>query len=100
MTVLVGGRPVVMLGMIVVDVLVDVQRRGQRRPHRQTTREHGCDQTAHGQSLLRGGARPAWRRGGRELFYIAAGGSMMAVPVTSEMRPEHGAVPAGLSSHC
>jgi hypothetical protein len=39
----------------------------------------------------RGGSQPTWRRDGREMFYLAADGAMMAVPVTSESRFEYGA---------
>jgi Tol biopolymer transport system component len=39
----------------------------------------------------RGGSQPMWRRDGRELFYIAADGTMMAVPITGDSRFEHGA---------
>ena len=39
----------------------------------------------------RGGSQPAWRRDGREMFYVAADGALMAVPVTSDARFEHGA---------
>ena len=48
---------------------------------------------ASGKTLVstRGGSQPTWRRDGRELFYVAADGAMMAVPVTSESRFEHGA---------
>ena len=47
---------------------------------------------ASGKTLVstRGGSQPTWRRDGRELFYVAADGAMMAVPVTSESRFEHG----------
>jgi eukaryotic-like serine/threonine-protein kinase len=47
---------------------------------------------ATGKTLVstRGGSQPTWRRDGREIFYIAADGAMMAVPVTSESRFEHG----------
>ena len=47
---------------------------------------------ANGKTLVstRGGSQPTWRRDGRELFYVAADGAMMAVPVTSESRFEHG----------
>jgi Tol biopolymer transport system component/predicted Ser/Thr protein kinase len=38
-----------------------------------------------------GGSQPTWRRDGHELFYVAADGAMMAVPVRSESRFEHGA---------
>ena len=43
---------------------------------------------ADGKTLVstRGGSQPTWRRDGRELFYVAADGAMMAVPVTSELR--------------
>ena len=37
----------------------------------------------------RGGSQPTWRRDGREIFYIAGDGTMMAVPVTSGPRFEH-----------
>jgi hypothetical protein len=30
-----------------------------------------------------GGQEPKWRRDGKELFYLSAGGKMMAVPVTA-----------------
>lgn len=48
---------------------------------------------AKGKTLVstRGGSQPTWRRDGRELFYVAADGTLMAVPVTSESRFEHGA---------
>jgi len=39
----------------------------------------------------RGGSQPAWRQDGRELFYVAADGTMMAVAVSSASRFEHGA---------
>ena len=52
MTVIVHGRPVVVLGMIVVGVDVDVQRRAHRRRYEQAAREHGYDESAHGNSLL------------------------------------------------
>jgi hypothetical protein len=39
---------------------------------------------------MRGGSQSTWRRDGREIFYVAANGAMMAVPVTSESRFEHG----------
>ena len=47
---------------------------------------------AGGKTLVstRGGSQPTWRRDGREMFYVAADGAMMAVPVTSESRFEHG----------
>jgi eukaryotic-like serine/threonine-protein kinase len=47
---------------------------------------------AGGKTLVstRGGSQPTWRRDGREIFYLAADGAMMAVPVTSESRFEHG----------
>lgn len=47
---------------------------------------------ASGKTLVstRGGSQPTWRRDGREIFYVAADGAMMAVPVTSESRFEHG----------
>ncbi len=47
---------------------------------------------ASGRTLVstRGGSQPTWRRDGREIFYIASDGAMMAVPVTSESRFEHG----------
>jgi len=38
-----------------------------------------------------GGSQPAWRQDGRELFYVAADGTMMAVAVSSGSRFEHGA---------
>jgi Tol biopolymer transport system component len=38
-----------------------------------------------------GGSQPMWRRDGRELFYLAADGTMMAIPVTSDSRFQHGA---------
>jgi serine/threonine protein kinase/Tol biopolymer transport system component len=38
-----------------------------------------------------GGSQPMWRRDGRELFYLAADGTMTAIPVTSESRFQHGA---------
>ena len=36
-----------------------------------------------------GGTQPAWRRDGRELFYVDARGRLVAVPMTSgdELRP-------------
>ena len=37
-----------------------------------------------------GGSQPAWRQDGRELFYVAADGTMMAVAVSSGARFEHG----------
>ena len=48
---------------------------------------------ANGKTLVstRGGSQPTWRRDGRELFYVAADGTMVAVPVTSESRFERGA---------
>ena len=52
-TVVVRSRPVVMLRMIVVDVFVYVERRGHGRRYDQATREHGCDESAHEDSLLR-----------------------------------------------
>lgn len=47
---------------------------------------------ASGKTLVstRGGSQPTWQGDGRELFYVAADGAMMAVPVTSESRFEHG----------
>jgi hypothetical protein len=47
---------------------------------------------ANGKTLVStgGGSQPTWRRDGRELFYVAADGAMMAVPVKSELRFEHG----------
>ena len=36
-----------------------------------------------------GGSQPAWRHDGRELFYVAADGTMMAVAVSSGSRFEH-----------
>jgi Tol biopolymer transport system component len=38
----------------------------------------------------RGGSQPAWRRDGREMYYVAPDGAVMAVPVTSESGFEHG----------
>jgi serine/threonine protein kinase/Tol biopolymer transport system component len=37
-----------------------------------------------------GGSQPAWRQDGRELFYVAADGTMIAVAVSSGARFEHG----------
>ena len=37
-----------------------------------------------------GGGGPRWSRDGRELFYLAAGGSLMAVPVTAGASFEKG----------
>ena len=37
-----------------------------------------------------GGSQPAWRQDGRELFYVAADGTMMAAAVSSGARFEHG----------
>jgi serine/threonine protein kinase/Tol biopolymer transport system component len=47
---------------------------------------------AGGKTLVstQGGSQPTWRRDGREIFYVAADGAMMAVPVTTESRFEHG----------
>jgi hypothetical protein len=42
-----------------------------------------------------GGYRPRWRRDGKELFYIAADGKFMAVPVSAEATVEAG-VPKAL----
>jgi len=42
-----------------------------------------------------GGRRPAWRRDGKELYYIAPGGSLMVVPVTPGP-PWGSAAPAAL----
>jgi hypothetical protein len=52
-TMVVSGRPMVMLGMVVPDVFVHVERRGHGRRYDQATREHGCDESAHEDSLLR-----------------------------------------------
>ncbi len=38
----------------------------------------------------RGGSQPTWRRDGREMFYVAADGAVMAVPVTSGSTFQHG----------
>jgi serine/threonine protein kinase/Tol biopolymer transport system component len=38
-----------------------------------------------------GGKRPRWRRDGKELYYIAPGGFVMALTVTPGARPETGA---------
>ena len=37
-----------------------------------------------------GGSHPRWRRDGRELFYVAPGGKLMAVPVTLGAAPRIG----------
>jgi eukaryotic-like serine/threonine-protein kinase len=46
---------------------------------------------ASGKTVLstRGGSQPTWGRDGREIFYIAADGVMMAVAVRSEPRFEY-----------
>ena len=46
---------------------------------------------ARGKTLVstRGGSQPTWRRDGREIFYVAADGAMVAVPVTSGSRFEY-----------
>ena len=40
---------------------------------------------------MNGGSDPKWRRDGRELFYVAADGKLMAVPVTLGEVPVFGA---------
>jgi hypothetical protein len=42
------------------------------------------------EDLLCGGADPRWRRDGRELYFIAADGKMMAASVTSGRTFSHG----------
>ena len=37
-----------------------------------------------------GGTQPLWARNGRELFYVASGGQLMAVPVQTESALEYG----------
>jgi dipeptidyl aminopeptidase/acylaminoacyl peptidase len=37
-----------------------------------------------------GGMQPRWRRDGKELFYLAADGTMMAAPVSTEGQPTSG----------
>ncbi len=51
--VIVGRRAVVVIRVIVACVLVNVQRRRQGRRGDQGLNEHGCDEAAHGKSLLR-----------------------------------------------
>jgi hypothetical protein len=53
MFVLVRSRPVVMVGMIVADVLMDVQQRARGRRYDQGVGEHQSDEPAHEDSLLR-----------------------------------------------
>ena len=51
-----------------------------------------------------GGSKPRWSRDGRELFYIARDGKLMAVPVTSGTSDQHDSRSHGLpnksSLHC
>ena len=51
--VIVRGRPVVVIGVIVPDVFVDVQRRRHGRRHDQGVSKQECDEPAHGSSVLR-----------------------------------------------
>jgi hypothetical protein len=53
MLMIVGGWPVVMVGMIVPQVLVYVQRRAHSGRRDQGLGEHQCDEPAHEKSLLR-----------------------------------------------
>ena len=53
MIVIVCRRAVVVIRVIVACVLVDVQRRRHERRSDQGLNEHECDDTAHGNSLLR-----------------------------------------------
>jgi Tol biopolymer transport system component len=48
-------------------------------------KEAGGSATALGKRQIStaGGSQPAWRRDGKEIFYIAPDGTMMAVPVES-----------------
>jgi hypothetical protein len=63
--VIVRGRPVVVIGVIVPDVFVDVQRRRRGRRHDQGLSKQECDEPAHESSVL----RPAWtlRKAGCQL---------------------------------
>jgi hypothetical protein len=45
----------------------------------------------HWQVSNQGGWLPHWRRDGRELFYLADDGTLMAVPVNAGSAFEHGA---------
>ena len=51
MVMLVRGRTVVVFRMIVLEVLVDVQRRHRGRRYDQGLHQHECDESAHGDSL-------------------------------------------------
>ena len=42
------------------------------------------------QVSLAGGMQPRWRRDGKELFYLAADGTMMAADITGEAPPMSG----------
>ena len=43
-----------------------------------------------------GGSHPVWRADGKELFYLAADGTMMAVPINATGQQFHGGVPQTL----
>ena len=82
MMVIVCRRAVVVIRVIVACVLVDVQRRRHGRRDDQGLNEHECDDTAHGNSLLRprNGLR-AVRDAREDVATIGAQGVSMAYVV-------------------
>jgi hypothetical protein len=61
--VIVRGWPVVVIGVIVSDVLVDVQRRRHGCRHDQGLSKQECDEPAHGSSVLRSAGTPRKTKG-------------------------------------